>query len=143
MYYWPILLPFATLNDVICYIVLFHLFWLNTALLFIFVRFYILFITPLLSFENYWFYLFYFLALFLRLICTTFKTTNNILFSLPFYQSFILLLFNLLYLKCWLLLPSDYLQFQCLVLFAYFVCFAVLLVIILFTVLIPCIYGLY
>ena len=142
MYYWPILLPFATLNDVICYIVLFHLFWLNTALLFIFVRFYIFFITPLLSFENYWFYLFTLLALFLRLICTTFKTTNNILFWLLFYQSFILL-FNLLYLKCWWLLPSDYFQFQCLVLFAYFVCFAVLLVIILFTVLIPCIYGLY
>ena len=143
MYYWPILLPFATLNDVICYIVLFHLFWLNTALLFIFVRFYIFFITPLLSFQNYWLYLFSLLALFLRLICTTFKTTNNILFSLPFYQSFILLLFNLLYLKCWLLLPSDYLQFQCLVLFAYFVFFAVLLVIILFAVLIPCICWLY
>ena len=143
MYYWPILLPFATLNNVICYIVLFHLFWLNTALLFIFVRFYIFFITPLLSFQNYWLYLFSLLALFLRLICTTFKTTNNILFSLPFYQSFILLLFNLLYLKCWLLLPSDYLQFQCLVLFAYFVFFAVLLVIILFAVLIPCICWLY
>jgi hypothetical protein len=143
VYYWPILLPFATLNNVICYIVLFHLFWLNTALLFIFVRFYIFFITPLLSFQNYWLYLFSLLALFLRLICTTFKTTNNILFSLPFYQSFILLLFNLLYLKCWLLLPSDYLQFQCLVLFAYFVFFAVLLVIILFAVLIPCICWLY